>query len=123
MKKAITKKFAAAFASDWIDAWNSHDIEKILSHYSEDFTIETPMAMKLYPRSHGLVVGKSEVRNYWTIGLERSPDLKFQLLDLFMGVNSIGLHLFNISSNKKSIELMSFNAEKKVSKAIVTYSG
>ncbi|MEO6869172.1 MAG: nuclear transport factor 2 family protein [Ginsengibacter sp.] len=122
MKKALTKKFATAFASDWVDAWNAHDIEKILSHYSEDFTIETPMAMKLYPRSQGLVVGKSEVRNYWTVGLERSPNLKFELLDLFIGVNSIGLHLFNTSSNKKSVELMSFNDENKVNKAIVTYS-
>jgi ketosteroid isomerase-like protein len=118
----MTKEFATAFARDWVDAWNSHDIEKILSHYSEDFTIETPMAIKLYPQSHGIVVGKSEVRKFWTIGLEKSPNLKFELLDLLIGVNSIGLYLFNTSSNKKSIELMSFNNENKVNKAIVTYS-
>ena len=120
--KIMTKEFAAAFAKDWVDAWNAHDIEKILSHYSEDFTIETPMAIKLYPESHGIVVGKSEVRKYWTIGLEKSPNLKFELLDLLVGVNSIGLYLFNTSSNKKSVELMSFDSENKVNKAIVTYS-
>lgn len=118
----MTNEFATAFARDWIEAWNSHDIEKILSHYSEDFMIETPMAIKLYPQSNGTVVGKSEVRKYWTIGLERSPNLKFELLDLLIGVNSIGLYLFNTSSNKKSVELMSFNNETKVNKAIVTYS-
>ncbi len=118
----MTKEFATAFAKDWVDAWNAHDIEKILSHYSEDFTIETPMAIKLYPQSQGIVVGKSEVRKYWTIGLERSANLKFELLDLLVGVNSVGLYLFNTSSNKKSVELMSFNNEYKVNKAIVTYS-
>lgn len=118
----MTKEFATAFARDWVDAWNAHDIEKILSHYSEDFMIETPMAIKLYPQSGGIVVGKSEVRKYWTIGLKRSPNLKFELLDLFMGVNSIGLYLFNTFSNKKSVELMSFNNEMKVNKAIVTFS-
>lgn len=97
-------------------------LRKILSHYSEDFTIETPMAIKLYPQSHGIVVGKNEVRKYWTIGLGRSPNLKFELLDLLIGVNSIGLYLFNTSSKKKSVELMSFNNENKVNKAIVTYS-
>ena len=118
----MTKEFATVFAKDWIEVWNAHDIEKILSHYSEDFTIETPMAIKLYPQSQGIVVGKSEVRKYWTIGLERSPNLKFELLDLLVGVNSVGLYLFNTSSNKKSVELMSFNNENKVNKAIVTYS-
>ncbi len=93
----MTREFATAFAREWVKAWNAHDIEKILSHYSEDFIIETPMAIKLYPQSHGIVVGKSEVRKYWTIGLERSPDLKFELLDLLIGVNSIGLHLMFVS--------------------------
>jgi len=118
----MTKEFATAFAQDWIESWNLHDIEKILSHYTEDFTIETPMALKLYPQSGGVVVGKSEVRKYWTIGLEKNPNLKFELIDLLIGVNSIGLYLFNTSSNKKSVELMSFNSHNKVNKAIVTYS-
>ena len=118
----MTKEFANAFARDWVGAWNAHDIEKILLHYSEDFTIETPMAAKLYPQSHGIVVGKSEVRKYWTIGLEKSPNLKFEILDVLVGVKSLGLYLFNTSSNKKSVELMSFNSEMKVDKAIVIYS-
>ena len=118
----MTKEFTVAFARDWVDAWNAHDLEKVLSHYTEDFNIETPMAVKLYPQSQGFVVGKSEVRKYWTIGLQRRPDLKFEILDVFVGVNSIGLHLFNVSSNMKSVEVMSFNSELKVNKAIVIYS-
>jgi ketosteroid isomerase-like protein len=31
------------FAQVWIHAWNSHDLEDILSHYSEDIEITTPM--------------------------------------------------------------------------------
>ena len=26
---------AKEFANDWIEAWNSHDIEKIVDHYEE----------------------------------------------------------------------------------------
>ena len=43
----MTKEFATAFAGGWVGAWNAHNLEKILSHYSEDFTIETPMAATL----------------------------------------------------------------------------
>lgn len=118
----MTKDFATAFAKSWVDSWNSHDLEKILSHYSEDFTIETPMAVKLYPQSGGIVSGKNEVRKYWTIGLERNPELKFEILDVLIGVNSLAIYMFNASSNRKSVEVMSFNSKNKVNKAIVCYS-
>src|SRR4051812_29935646 len=118
----MTKDFATAFAKSWVDAWNAHDLEKILSHYSEDFIIESPLAIQLYPQSNGIVTGKSEVRRYWTIGLERSPDLRFEIVDVFFGVNSLALYLFNSSSNKKSVEVMRFNGEQKVDKVIVCYA-
>ena len=34
------------FAKEWIESWNSHDIDKILNHYSDDFEITTPMIKK-----------------------------------------------------------------------------
>lgn len=118
----MMKNFATVFAIRWVETWNSHDIEKILSHYSEDIIIESPLVIRFYPQSHGIVAGKSEVRKYWVIGLERSPDLKFEILDVLIGVNSLALYLFNTSSNKKSVEVMSFNSEKKVNKVIVSFS-
>ena len=33
---------AREFAETWIDAWNSHNIDSILEHYSEDFEMTTP---------------------------------------------------------------------------------
>ena len=29
------------FAKEWINSWNSHNLEEILSHYSEDIEITT----------------------------------------------------------------------------------
>lgn len=118
----MTKDFAMQFAIEWVAAWNSHDLDKILSHYSEDFTIETPMAKKLYPGSDGIVAGKSEVRKYWKIGLERIPDLKFEILDVLIGINGLAIYMINTATNRKSVEVMNFNNEKKVNKAFVSYS-
>jgi len=61
------------------------------------------------------------VRKYWKIGLGKSPNLKFELLEVLVGVNSLALYLFNTASNKKSVEVMSFNREEKVYKAIVCF--
>ena len=33
----IDSTWAHEFAREWIAAWNSHDLELILSHYADDF--------------------------------------------------------------------------------------
>ncbi|HEX5049396.1 MAG TPA: nuclear transport factor 2 family protein, partial [Gammaproteobacteria bacterium] len=38
----ITQDFAQTFAHEWIDAWNSHDLDRILSHYADDFVMSSP---------------------------------------------------------------------------------
>nr|WP_315201596.1 nuclear transport factor 2 family protein [uncultured Flavobacterium sp.] len=118
----MTKESATAFAEEWIIAWNSHNLETILTHYSDDFTIESPLALKLFPKTKGTVIGKENVRNYWTWGLENNPTLKFEILDILIGVNSLTIYYINIATNRKAVEVMSFNSDMKVNKAIVNYS-
>ena len=48
--------FAEAFAANWIDAWNRHDIDAILSHYSEDVIFLSPVAAQRV--GHGRVIGR-----------------------------------------------------------------
>ena len=118
----ITKEFAKEFANDWINSWNTHDLEKILEHYSEDFEIETPMALKLLPESKGIVSGKNYVKAYWKTGLEKNKNLQFKMLDLLIGVNSLTIYYMNNTACKKVVEVLCFNEEKKVNKALVNYS-
>jgi ketosteroid isomerase-like protein len=33
---------AERFAADWIAAWNSHDLDVILSHYADDVVFHSP---------------------------------------------------------------------------------
>ena len=40
----ITIEFAKQFSETWTKDWNSHNLEKILSHYTDDFCIESPLA-------------------------------------------------------------------------------
>ncbi|MDQ6926152.1 MAG: nuclear transport factor 2 family protein, partial [Candidatus Eremiobacteraeota bacterium] len=40
----MTGAEARAFAKSWIDAWNAHDIEGILAHYTDDFEMSSPYA-------------------------------------------------------------------------------
>lgn len=33
----LDHEWALAFARDWIASWNAHDMQRILSHYMDDF--------------------------------------------------------------------------------------
>lgn len=43
----IQPSFAQSFASEWIDAWNAHDLERILSHYDDEVVVISPVALRL----------------------------------------------------------------------------
>ncbi|QNF33190.1 nuclear transport factor 2 family protein [Adhaeribacter swui] len=118
----MTEEFAKHFAEEWITAWNTHDLDRILSHYTEDFTIVTPMAKKIIPESNGTVAGKDQVRAYWQQGLKLIPDLRFELIDVLTGINGITLYYHNTATGRKTTEIMFLNAEQKVEKAFAMYS-
>ena len=118
----IDIEFANHFAEEWVNSWNSHDIERILNHYSVDFVIESPLALKRFPESNGIIMGKNKVREYWKIGLDSNKNLEFELIDVFCGVGYITIYYKNKSTKKRVVEMLHFNQEKLVDRAIVNYS-
>ena len=38
----IMRELAEKFSTQWIEAWNSHDLDRILLHYSDDFEMSSP---------------------------------------------------------------------------------
>jgi ketosteroid isomerase-like protein len=88
----VTITDPTGFARQWIDAWNARDIEAVLRHYADDVVFTSPTAIRFAPDSEGTIRGKAELRDYWTRALEGHPDLHFELIDLYVGVDTIVLH-------------------------------
>ena len=42
----IDPQWATEFAQEWIDSWNSHDLDRILSHLSDDFEMKSPLILE-----------------------------------------------------------------------------
>jgi ketosteroid isomerase-like protein len=84
-----------AFADEWIRAWNARDLEAVLAHYADDVVFTSPTAQRVVPESGGRVRGKPALREYWTLALGGNPDLNFDLIDVFEGVDTIALHYRN----------------------------
>jgi hypothetical protein len=89
--------FAQRFASEWLDAWNAHDLEAILSHFSDEVVFTSPLAQRIVEDSDGAVRGKVQLRGYWSEGLRRSPELHFDIEGLYVGVTTIVIHYRNHS--------------------------
>ncbi|WP_309642200.1 nuclear transport factor 2 family protein [Flavobacterium sp.] len=112
---------AQKFAKDWIAAWNSHDLDIILDHYTDDIEITTPMIKLAAGIESGSLKGKNAVRDYWSKALQRIPDLHFELLDVTQGVDSVALYYKSVM-NKMAVEVMFLNEAGKVYKMIAHYT-
>lgn len=85
----ITREFADHFTQEWIDSWNSHDLERILSHYADDFEMSSPYIARIAGEASGVLKGKEAVAAYWAKGLERMPTLHFELHSSLLGAESL----------------------------------
>jgi hypothetical protein len=115
----MEKEFANQFVSEWIEAWNSHDLDKIMSHYSNDFEMSSPVIKQIANESSGKLKGKSAVRAYWEKALKMNPSLHFELIKSFVGANSIVIHYRG--HRGLAAETFIFNGEGMVTNAYAHY--
>lgn len=111
---------AQTFAKEWIEAWNSHDLDRILSHYAENFEMTSPLIIELMNEPSGTLKGKDKVRPYWQKGLSSTPPIRFELIDVLTGVNSITIYYRSVA-RKLAAEVLVFNERNEVIKGIAHY--
>jgi hypothetical protein len=118
----IQPAFARAFAQEWAEAWNSHDLERILTHYEEEVALISPVALNLLKNGTGGVQGKSALRDYYQLGLKAYPNLHFELIDVLWGVETIVAYYSNNVRDGNTAEVMQFNAAGKVVRVVANYN-
>jgi ketosteroid isomerase-like protein len=116
----ISPEFAERFSSDWIDAWNGHDLDAVLSHYSDDFEMSSPYIIQIAGEPSGTLKGKPAVRAYWSAALRKMPDLHFELVETLVGVDSITLYYRG--ARGMAAEVFHFDADGMVVRASAHYA-
>ncbi len=114
-------EFAREFADEWVAAWNEHDLERVLSHYSEGFVLATPLIKKIAGEPSGVLTGKAAIRPYWRRALELVPDLHLKLLYVTAGIDMVAV-CYETVGNRIAIENFLFDADGKVCRSTVCYS-
>jgi len=87
----MNRSEASELAHRWLDTWNTHDLDAILALYSDGLEMRSPYIASAFGKSDGVLVGKAEVGKYWRMGLDRVPNLHFELAEVFLGVGSVAI--------------------------------
>ena len=111
---------ARQFAASWYAAWNAHDLEAILEHYTDDVEMSSPLVAGLAGEPGGRIVGKEALRAYFAAGLERYPDLHFEPPELFVGVDSLVLRYRSIGG-RPSAEVVFLADDGRVRRYVAHY--
>lgn len=64
-------------AQQWFAAFNEHNLENLLSLYSEDAVHYSPKLKLRQPETNGLIKGKAALRSWWQDSFDRLPTLRY----------------------------------------------
>ena len=79
----------AALGREWIEAWNSRDLERVLAFYSDDAEMTSVRIPEFVGEPSGTLRGKDALRAYWGKGLPLIPNLHFTLIDTYVSPDSV----------------------------------
>jgi hypothetical protein len=85
--KALTSN--KEIALNWINAFNAHDLERLLSLYAEDAVHFSPKLKIKRPESGGWLTGKPALKDWWSEAFNRIPSLEYQLKNLIVNERQI----------------------------------
>jgi ketosteroid isomerase-like protein len=78
----MTSQKNLSIAHAWFEAFNSHNLEKLLSLYDEEAEHFSPKLKIRHPETKGLVTGKNALRTWWEDAFERLPTLNYKVTSL-----------------------------------------
>jgi len=116
----IINEKAEQFAEEWIKAWNNHDLNTILSHYSDQIEFYSPFIPLLKFNETGVITNKADLKRYFEIGLNAYPDLQFTLHKFFTGIDTVVLYYTSVNG-RLAAEVFQLNEEGKAIKVFCNY--
>jgi hypothetical protein len=112
---------AQQFADTWIADWNSHDLSRILGHYSEDIRFVSPFVTSLLNEPTGTLTGREALQAYFTAALAAYPALEFRLLSVLVGVGGLTM-VYRSVQDRVAAETVDFDDSGLVNRAAVYYT-
>jgi len=84
--------------ADWLDAWNCHDIDRIMAHYAEEIEFTAQTVVARWGKADGKLVGKVELRKH------------FETDQILWSPNGYAV-LYHRENNNQVLDAVELNAE------------
>ena len=117
----IDRPWAERFGAAWIAAWNAHDLEAILGHYTDDVVFHSPRIAVVTGEKIAFVAGKDALARYWSRALAQAPDLRFTLVRVYLGSDGLAIAYRN-HRGEDAVETFVFAPDGRVCSSIATYA-
>lgn len=119
----LDRDFARKFVDEWIAAWNARDIDAVLAHYDDDIEFTSAFIIRIAGEPTGTLRGKADLRDYLDKALAAVPNLRFELIDVYRGVDSvvINYHSHRGDTSVRAAEVLVFGTSGKVIRGFANY--
>ncbi len=118
----LTQSEGRALADEWVAAWNAHALDTIIALYAADVVFQTPTVIDTLGIADGRVVGAAALREHFERGLQRLPDLRFELEQVYVGVRSIAI-TYRWADGTPVAELHEYDADGLIERVQALYVG
>jgi ketosteroid isomerase-like protein len=117
----LTMEKTAEYVKRWVAAFESKDLDRVLAFYTDDVIFHSPLVARLSHDPSGTVHGKAALRAYVKKGFEVFDHIKFTVLEVLRGVDSIAIHYKGITGTHV-VEVLFFDADGMVRESYVHYA-
>ncbi len=82
---------AKKIAIEWIEVWNTPDPERIMSHYTNELEFISQLVVSRLGRKDFTIHECSDLRVLFEPSQGKDSTLRFELIDIMVGVSSVTL--------------------------------
>jgi hypothetical protein len=113
----MTNGDAITQAKNWIAAWNAHDLDAILLHYSPNVVFEARTVATRWNKVDGKFHGIGELRDHFALGLELAPNLHFELEQVFIAPSGYSV-LYTRGNGNRVIDCVELDARWRANRVV-----
>lgn len=94
-----------SIAHKWFEAFNSHNLEALLSLYDEEAAHFSPKLKIKQPESKGLIQGQKALHDWWKSAFAQMPSLQYQVTSLTANSDRIFMEYIRTVLGEENVQV------------------